>query len=133
MARVLMTAIRQGVRLGAFDPRRVLDGASTPADVACLTPARRAGLIAAWAEGLRQGVAGAASDARIYANDWGFDLASMRAPVGIWHGTADIVVPHATLSAYAALPAKVRLVAGEVHYSLALTRSGEILEALIGK
>ena len=130
-AYALMASIRQGVRVGLFDPHRVLEGASTPADVACLTPARRAGLIGAWAEGLRQGVAGAASDARIYASDWGFDLASMRAPVGIWHGTADIVVPHATLSAYAALPAKVRLVEGEGHYSLALTRSAEILDVLI--
>ncbi len=132
-AYALMASIRQGVRVGLFDPRRVLEGASTPADVACLSEARRAGLIGAWAEGLRQGVAGAASDAIIYVNDWGFDLASMRAPVGIWHGTADIVVPHATLSAYAALPATIRLVEGEGHYSLALTRSAEILDVLVRK
>ena len=132
-AYALMTCIRQGIRVGLFDPRRVLKGASTPADAACLSQARRAGLIAAWAEGLRHGVAGAASDARIYASDWGFNLASMRAPVGIWHGSADIVVPPATLSAYADLPARIRLLEGEGHYSLALTRSGEILDALIGK
>ena len=126
-----MAAVRLGTRFGLFDPRKVLDGASTEKDRACLTPGLRDALIAAWREGLRQGVAGAASDARIYAAPWGFDLAAITVPVTIWHGSADIVVPAETLVAYAELPAERIVLPGEGHYSLALARSAEVIAALL--
>jgi pimeloyl-ACP methyl ester carboxylesterase len=126
-----MAAVRLGTRFGMFNPQKVLDGASAPRDTACLTPGLRLRLIEAWREGLRQGVAGAASDARIYASPWGFDFTAITTPVTIWHGTADIVVPPATVEAYAAMPAQRHMMEGEGHYSLALSRSAEIIEALI--
>jgi pimeloyl-ACP methyl ester carboxylesterase len=131
IAFILMAAVRLGTRFGLFDPRKVLDGASTEKDRACLTPGLRDALIAAWREGLRQGVAGAASDARIYAAPWGFDLAAITVPVTIWHGSADIVVPAETLVAYAELPAERIVLPGEGHYSLALARSAEVIAALL--
>jgi pimeloyl-ACP methyl ester carboxylesterase len=127
----VMAAVRLGTRFGMFNPQKVLDGASAPRDTACLTPGLRLRLIEAWREGLRQGVAGAASDARIYASPWGFDFTAITTPVTIWHGTADIVVPPATVEAYAAMPAQRHMMEGEGHYSLALSRSAEIIEALI--
>jgi pimeloyl-ACP methyl ester carboxylesterase len=127
----VLATVRQGVRLGLFDPHRVLDDATAPSDAACLTPALRECLVGAWREGLRRGVAGAVSDARIYAAPWGFDLAAIVTPVTIWHGTADRVVPPATLAAYAALAGTRHLLPDEGHYSLALTRTGEIMAALV--
>jgi pimeloyl-ACP methyl ester carboxylesterase len=130
--RAIIWAVRLGVRAGLLDPEQVLKRASTPRDAACLTPDVRRQLVAAWREGLRPGIEGAASDARLYAADWGFDLASITTPVTIWHGDSDVVVPPATLSAYAALTARRHLLPGEGHYSLALTRAREILDDLTG-
>lgn len=127
----IMAGVRLGTRFGLFDPRKVFDSACSPKDAACLTPALRQQLVKAWREGLRNGVAGAASDARIYAAPWGFDLAAITTPVTIWHGNADVVVPPATLAAYATLAARRHLLQDEGHYSLALTRSAEVIADLI--
>jgi pimeloyl-ACP methyl ester carboxylesterase len=129
----VMAGIRLGLRGGLVDPQKVIDGASSPRDASALTPERRRRLIEAWREGLRHGVAGAMSDARIFASPWNLDLDVIRTPVAIWHGTADLVVPAGTLSAYAALPAQRHMLEGEGHFSLALTRANEILTVLTGR
>lgn len=111
----------------------VLDGhgLSGP-DRAVMTPAM-AGLLAdAWREGLRPGVAGALSDARLYARPWGFDLSGIQTHVAVWHGADDTIVPAATSAAFDALPnADRRILAGEGHYSLALRHGHSALEALV--
>ncbi len=131
IGRLLMASVRQGTRFGLFNPQKVLDGASTPLDAACLTPLLRGRLIETWREGLRQGTAGAAADARIYASPWGFELSAITTPVMIWHGTADKVVPLATMQAYAGMQAQRHILDAEGHYSLALTRADEIIAALL--
>jgi pimeloyl-ACP methyl ester carboxylesterase len=131
LGRALVSAIRMGVRAGLLDPENVLDGASAARDAACLTPAIRRRLVAAWREGLKHGGAGAVADARIYASDWGFALSDIRKPVSLWHGSADRVVPLATLAAYDSLAARRHVLAEEGHYSLALTRAAAIVAELI--
>ncbi len=127
----VLAAVRLGVRAGLLNPHRALDGATAPSDAACLTPALRERLVGAWREGLRPGVAGAVSDARIYAAPWGFELAAIAAPVAIWHGSADRVVPPATLAAYNSLAGTRHLLPDEGHYSLALTHAGKVFAALL--
>jgi pimeloyl-ACP methyl ester carboxylesterase len=114
------------LRPPVLDGRGLLDG-----DLAVMTP-QMAGLLAdAWLEGLRRGISGALSDARLYARPWGFAFSEITVPVGVWHGGQDTIVPVATTSAFDALPNAVRKVlAGEGHYSLALRHGHEALESL---
>jgi pimeloyl-ACP methyl ester carboxylesterase len=128
--RLLIGALRAAVGLGLADPRRALDGASAPADRACLTEAAREGITASWREGLRAGGAGALADARIYVRDWGFDLARIETPITIWHGAADRVVPVQSLRAYDAVRATRHVLDGEGHYSVALCHARRILATL---
>ena len=128
----VVAAARLAVRAGLLDPRRALAAGFAPADTACVTTAVKLAITGAWREGLRGGVAGAVSDARIYASDWGFDLASVRTSLSIWHGSADRVVPVGTLSGYAALPGRRHILEGEGHYSLPLTQSAAIMADLVG-
>jgi pimeloyl-ACP methyl ester carboxylesterase len=127
----IINFVRLGVRIGLFNPYHVLDSAAAGLDGACLTQDRRSRLVEAWHEGLRQGGSGAASDARIYVSDWGIDFTAIQTRLTIWQGGADKVVPPTTLSAYADLPATRHLLPREGHYSLALSRSAEILADLV--
>ncbi len=43
--------------------------------------------------GLSQGIVGAEQDIKIYTNDWGFDLADIKIPIAVWHGTHDTLTP----------------------------------------
>ncbi len=116
------------LRPPVLDGRGLLDG-----DLAVMTP-QMAGLLAdAWLEGLRPGVSGALSDARLYARPWGFSLSAITVPVGVWHGEQDTIVPVATTVAFDDLPNAVRtILPGEGHYSLALRHGHDALEALAG-
>lgn len=131
VGRAILAAIRLAVELGLFDPEHALQSGFSASDTACMTAALRQQLVASWREGLRPGVDGAISDARIYASAWGFDLAAIRSPVTVWHGGDDAVVPPRTLVAYRALRTTPRLVPGEGHYSLALTRSTDVLAGML--
>ena len=126
----VMAGIRLGIGAGLLDPQGAIDRAASPRDAAALSPDLRTRLIGTWREGMRHGVAGAMADARIYVSDWGFDMESITQPVTILHGTDDRGEPVATLEAYDTLRATRRLVEGEGHYSLALTRSAEMMAAL---
>jgi len=50
-------------------------------------------LATALAEALRPGAAGWVDDDLAFCRAWGFDVATTRVPVGIWHGTEDTLVP----------------------------------------
>ena len=128
----LAAVVRLAVKAGVLDPRRALEAGLSRRDAACVTPALGLKITGSWREGLRHGVAGAVSDARIYAADWGFDLAAVRRPVSLWHGRQDAVVPVGTLPAYAAMPARRHILEDEGHYSLPLTKAGDILADLVG-
>lgn len=84
-------------------------------------------------EGLRTGGEGARDDLRLYVRPWGFTLTSIDAPVDVWHGRADRVVPVAIGEFIVrALPqGQPHFVAGEGHYSLPVRYAAEIITALL--
>ena len=132
LGQMVIAAARRGIRAGLIDPRNALRLGCSPRDLACITPEMAVRVTDSWREGIRASGAGAVADARIYASDWGFDLTSVRIPVAIWHGTADLVVPVGTLSAYAGLAGPRNVLEGEGHYSLPLTYASAITAGLVG-
>ena len=115
-----------------FDVRWALLG--LPAvDRDCLTPELAERLLASVREGIRPGVAGALSDARIHAGNWGFSLAEIRVPVEVWQAAGDTVVRPIAIEAFRAIPnVRVTIVPDEGHYSLALRHAPRILAGLTG-
>jgi pimeloyl-ACP methyl ester carboxylesterase len=104
-------------------------------DAAAFTDAFGRRLLSCWREGLRRGIEGAASDARIYGEPWPFDPGSIRVPTDIWHGEADLIVPVSIGRAYAAaLPrAQTHLIPEEGHISLVATHLDDILDRLLAR
>jgi len=101
-----------------------------PADRTTLARAEvQARMAASFREGLRSGAAGAARDLELYAAPWAIALARIEAPVDLWHGEADGIIP-AWLARQLAeqLPTvTTRILPGEGHYSLPLRYLGTIL------
>jgi pimeloyl-ACP methyl ester carboxylesterase len=108
--------------------------ASIPeADKAALyAPKNLAVFVQSIQEGYRPGWRGVAQDDIIINRDWGFEPASIRVPVDIWHGEADVNVPiHAGHYLAATLPqARTYFLPGEGHFFV-LQRWNEVLAALI--
>jgi pimeloyl-ACP methyl ester carboxylesterase len=98
-------------------------------------PEVRAVLAASVREALRPGVEGPLMDLGLYARDWGFDPAGIKAPVTFWHGEADATVPvsHVALLAEWLPHAEVRRLAGEGHFSLPIERADDILGVLLSR
>lgn len=94
--------------------------AGAPKEAAARTPEFMQFLLENWRAGVARGGAGMAGDARIYAGDWPFDLADIKTPVHLWHGTHDRVVPVGVGAYYAKhLPAiKAHFSEGDGHFSI---------------
>jgi pimeloyl-ACP methyl ester carboxylesterase len=92
-------------------------------------------LAAAFRAAVRDGIAGWRDDDLAFIADWGFSTAEVGAgaPVAIWHGDQDMMVPWAHGSWLAAhVPgARAHLLAGEGHLTLAVTSFGAILDDLL--
>ena len=131
VGRAVLALGRALLRSGRLRPP-VLDGHGLREGDRAVMTTEMAGLLAdAWREGLRRGVSGALSDARLYARPWGFPLSEITVPVGVWHGGQDTIVPVATTAAFDPLPnATRRILPDEGHYSLALRHGHAALEAL---
>lgn len=84
-------------------------------------------------EAIRAGIAGIAHDLLLHGRSWGFPLDTIRAPVHVWHGEADLTVPARVGRALArAIPAsQAHFYPDEGHYSLPINRMDEILAALL--
>lgn len=75
---------------------RALDQAVSPADKAMLqNRALREGFASVQREAFRQGGKGAAHEALIAYQPWGFDVARVQVPTFIWLGDEDVFVPNA--------------------------------------
>ncbi len=74
-----------------------------------------------------------AQDFELFASDWGFDLGSIAAPVHLWQGDADTVVPplHADVLHRSIPQSTLRTVPGGGHF-LIIDYLSEILEELRG-
>ncbi len=122
--RLARVAVALAARWVRRDPRRYLaymTGGAPPSDRAVLAdPSYRAVFAASTAEALRQGGRGAAWELTLLARPWGFDVRAVAAPVCLWHGLADRIVPPAmTRRLAAALPhGKARYLPHEGHLSL---------------
>jgi pimeloyl-ACP methyl ester carboxylesterase len=68
----------------------------------------------------------------VLTSDWGFDLASIRAPAYVHHGEADTTVPpgHARQFALAIPGARLRLHEGHGHFSLLADAADQLLADL---
>ena len=131
-AATLFPLVRMLVRQRFFSIHSMVGRGLSPADDAVITPAVRDGLIAVWREALRHGVHGAMSDARIYAEDWGFDLEEIAAPTSLWCGGEDRLIPVPTLAPYRAIPGiRWHTLEREGHFSLPLRHIRAMVEELV--
>jgi len=104
-----------------------------PVDRATLERAEvQAEIAASFREGLRRSAAGAARDLELYAAPWSIALARIRAPIDLWHGDADGIIPIWLARRLATqLPtATTRFLPGEGHYSLPLGHLDTILREI---
>ena len=116
-------------------PERLLDALHAympPADQAIVArPEVRASLLAGLREAFRQGGRGATDELRLFVAPWGFRLEDIRAPVRLWHGEADDLVPCAMGRHVAgAIPGcRAEFIPGAGHY-WAFDKIEELLDAL---
>lgn len=85
------------------------------------------------AEALRAGARAAAADGLLYGKPWGFSLDEISAPVFLWHGESDVIVPPA-MGHYLAehIPrCQARFYPHDGHFSLPFTRCREILQVAL--
>lgn len=117
-------------------PERLLDALHAfmpPADqVIVARPEVQASLLAGLVEAFRQGGRGATDELRLFVSPWGFRLEEIRAPVRLWHGEADDLVPCA-MGRYVArsIPGcRAEFIPGAGHYWV-FDHIAELLEALV--
>jgi pimeloyl-ACP methyl ester carboxylesterase len=96
-------------------------------------PSVNQGAAATLREALRPGVWGYVHDIRLLATPWGFDPDEIEAPVQLWHGDQDLVIPlhHGRFLASAIPGATLRICPGEGHM-LMWNHLPEILMAAAG-
>jgi pimeloyl-ACP methyl ester carboxylesterase len=85
-------------------------------------------------EAFRCGGRGALEELRLYASEWGLDLARIDCPVHLWHGEQDRTVPVIMGRHLAAtIPdCRARFYWEEGHFSLPVNHMEEILATLVG-
>jgi pimeloyl-ACP methyl ester carboxylesterase len=105
----------------------------SPADAAVLTGDYADFSAASIRDSLRAGIWGWFDDDLAVLNAWGFDPGSIEVPVTIWQGLDDRFVParHGRWLADHVSGAEARLLDGEGHLSLGLSRFGDILDGLL--
>ncbi len=112
---------------------RVISAHAAPGERARLASAgERLEAAAAFFASCSGGVGGLIQDYRVYAAPWGFEPAEVRAPVDLWHGGADPLVPaqHAQVLAAALARCEIHLDPDEGHHFFR-ARLATILERLI--
>jgi pimeloyl-ACP methyl ester carboxylesterase len=83
----------RSIGLGQWQEERMLAALPEPDRRALRAEPARATLHRVAAEGFAQSGRAAAHEERLYRSAWDFPLHSVRQPVGVWHGGADIRVP----------------------------------------
>lgn len=83
-------------------------------------------------EAFRQGAVGGIADLQAATGGWGFEVAHI-APLRLWHGDRDTVVPHRHSEWLARqIPAaQLKIVAGEGHFSLPVRYATAIVQTLV--
>jgi pimeloyl-ACP methyl ester carboxylesterase len=111
-----------------------LGGLVDDADRAALTGDFADMIAAMIRRALSSGAAGWIDDDLAFVRPWGFDVAEITVPVGVWQGAADLMVPfsHGQWLASAIPGARAHLYEDEGHISITL-RMPRILESLNGR
>jgi pimeloyl-ACP methyl ester carboxylesterase len=120
-------------KVTADDVAAALGGLVSAADKAALTGDYAASIAASLRAAVANGIAGWRDDDIAFTAGWGFPLDPMPAPVAIWQGDQDRMVPYAHgqwLAAHVA-SARAHLVPGEGHLTLTVTAIGRILDDLL--
>lgn len=92
-------------------------------------------LLESFKEALAKGPAGILADMEILSNPWGFALEEIKVPYFLWHGDNDDIV-HFEMSNYMKKRlknVKLKICAGEGHYSLPYNYKDKILSDLLDK
>jgi pimeloyl-ACP methyl ester carboxylesterase len=130
----LIRRIMRGMLMGdAEQATRRLMSSIPDTDKAVLYTSPNAELfVSSVREGFRPGSQGVAQDDMLVNQEWGFDLASVKPRIDIWHGEADLNVPlHAAKYLRDHLPrTRITTLPGEGHFFL-LKRWEEVLAALV--
>lgn len=115
------------------DVAAAFGGLVSAADKAALTGEYAVSVAARLRASVRGGIAGWRDDDLAFVADWGFRLDALAAPVAIWQGDQDRMVPYAHGQWFAAhIPgAGVHLMPGEGHLTLTVTATGLILDDLL--
>jgi len=102
-------------------------------DRAVLTGEFGEDMVASFREALQSGVEGWLEDDLAFAQPWGFDLAEISAPVAIWQGSVDLMVPfaHGQWLASHVPGAIVHLEDGEGHLSIGIGALERMLDELV--
>lgn len=121
-------------RLGAFlSQRKTAPGLPlTEYDAIEAVPGLLDVLLKSHPESQRQGQAGVMNDDFALVAPWGFDLGKVRAPVRLWHGEADQVVPmhHSEFLASSLPSAKLHRCPGAGHFAI-FGRQDQVLSDLL--
>lgn len=90
-------------------------------------------LVISWREALRRSSKGLRSDARLYAQPWGFTLDQIQTPTVVWHGMLDREVPsRAAHTLIQGIPNAIgRAVPGGGHMSVPVQWHREIIADLV--
>ena len=128
----------QAASLATITGPKVADGLGdliSAADKAAATGGFADYLAASYRAAVRTGIAGWRDDDLAFASDWGFTMAEAGAgaPVAVWQGDQDMMVPWAHGKWLAAhIPGAVaHLLPGEGHLTLDITSFGAILDDLL--
>lgn len=133
LAHRLISIIRPLLRRRILTPGTLVSSSLPRADRDVLTRRTMSALGLSWREGLGHSVQGALTDAVLYAQPWGFNLASIRVPATLWYGAKDNLIPRAALAPYETIPGlRLQVLEDEGHYSLALRHAVAILMELTG-
>lgn len=98
-------------------------------------PAVRKALASSFQDSVAQGYDGGSQELRILSDPWGFDLQEIRAPVRLWHGELDPIVPVAMGRHLARMipGCTAEILADESHYSLPVLHGARIIGDLVGR
>jgi pimeloyl-ACP methyl ester carboxylesterase len=130
-ARALLPALHLGARVAPSAALRSFKKEVSAVDQRLLDE-QGPSVMAFFVEALRQGPQGVIDDYLLWAGPWGFELEQLRAPVHVWQGDDDLMVPmHHADDMVARLPnATLHRVPGAGHVSIQL-QIGEILDSLV--
>jgi pimeloyl-ACP methyl ester carboxylesterase len=129
----LETAAKPLRAITGEDVAAALGGLASDADKAALTGEYAATIAAGLRGAVSNGIAGWRDDDLAFVANWGFAFDAPAAPVAIWQGDQDRMVPYAHGQWLAAhIPgARAHLMPGEGHLTLTVNVIGQILDDLL--